>query len=188
MLSIKNGNIPQAVVPISSSQFPFWDQLEAYSCLVNSRTSVQVMDTRWALWKDGMMSKSTRGLVIPAQGFMIHIEGAVLPTQDLLSRWLAILENSFAIPNSANKVCTLLSQARMIYACLGYSVSFQWFGLNAFLVHSESHSLVSFRSWYQIPWNSMRTEGLRSGPLRQVVQIVAYMKNTGRALLWLAVE
>lgn len=57
----------------------------------------------------------------------------------------------------------------MIYACLGYAVSFQWFGLNAFLVHSESHSLVSFRSWYQIPWNPMRTEGLRSGPLRQVV-------------------
>lgn len=44
MLSIKNGNIPQAVVPISSSQFPFWDQLETYSFLVNSRTSVQVMD------------------------------------------------------------------------------------------------------------------------------------------------
>lgn len=90
--SIKSGNIP---CPIASFQLPFRDQFEAFGCYMNSRTSVQVKDIRWAFqWKDKMIS--IRGQISSAQGFIIHPEMTVLPTQDLLSRWLSVFKNSFA--------------------------------------------------------------------------------------------
>lgn len=169
MLSIKNGNIPQAVVPISSSPFPFWIQLEAYSCLVSSRTSVQVMDARWALWEDGWWVRAPGGrLSQPKALWPIQKEQFCL-VRIYCPGDLPFLRIPLLFQTPQIKFAHCCPKLCMIYACLGYAVSFQWFGLNAFLVHSESHSLVSFRSWYQIPWNPMRTKGLRSGPLRQVV-------------------